>query len=283
MMTVAIVTPFYRAQLTPDEEISLTHLRRHLGSYDKFLVSPQGLRASLPGFGVKRFGDRYFRNAKTYSALLINREFYQAFSDYEYILIYQLDALVFSDQLPAWCREGYDYIGAPWFPCAYTPHITAPKVGNGGFSLRKVESCLRVLEAPALGRTYWVDPDEYWDAFRAAAPLHKRIANLPRKYLKRWYAFNSPKRAISRALKNSDVIIEDEFWSNRAPSIDPSFSVAPVDAALRFSFEAEPRMCFRMTGNVLPFGCHAWDRTDREFWEPYLETGSPVRDPSCAV
>jgi hypothetical protein len=149
-------------------------------------------------------------------------------------------------------RRGLRLHRAPWFPCAYTPHITAPKVGNGGFSLRKVESCLRVLDAPALGRTYWVDPDEYWENFRDGAPVHRRLANLPRKYLKRFYAFNSPRRVISRALDHPTIVIEDEFWSNRAPLLYPPFTVAPVDDGLRFAFEAEPRMCFELTATSCP-------------------------------
>jgi hypothetical protein len=46
--------------------------------------------------------------------------------------------------------------------------------------------------------------------------------------------------------------------------------VAPVEEALGFSFEREPRYCFERNGGRLPFGCHAWNRWDRPFWEPYL-------------
>jgi hypothetical protein len=31
-----------------------------------------------------------------------------------------------------------------------------------------------------------------------------------------------------------------------------------------------PRLCFELNGRKLPFGCHAWQRYDRGFWEPYL-------------
>ena len=30
------------------------------------------------------------------------------------MLIYQLDAFVFQDDLAYWCQQNYDYIGAPW-------------------------------------------------------------------------------------------------------------------------------------------------------------------------
>jgi hypothetical protein len=44
----------------------------------------------------------------------LSEEFYQAFTDFEFMLIYQLDAFVFRDELADWCRSGYEYIGAPW-------------------------------------------------------------------------------------------------------------------------------------------------------------------------
>ena len=63
-------------------------------------------------------------------------EFYAAFADFDYILIYQLDAFVF---------YGYDFIGAP-SPRMYRHDWTRiiSCVGNGGFSLRKVQACREV-------------------------------------------------------------------------------------------------------------------------------------------
>jgi hypothetical protein len=46
--------------------------------------------------------------------------------------------------------------------------------------------------------------------------------------------------------------------------------VASVDEALRFAFEAAPRECFERNGRRMPFGCHAWEKFDRGFWEPFL-------------
>ena len=52
---------------------------------------------------------------------------------------------MFSDDLLQWCEAGWDYIGAPWLPCRDSEWVKEPAVGNGGFTLMKVESCLRVL------------------------------------------------------------------------------------------------------------------------------------------
>ena len=59
--------------------------------------------------------EKYFISKESYSRLLVSKSFYEAFSEYEYILIYQPDCLVFSDQLLEWCKKGNDYIGAPWY------------------------------------------------------------------------------------------------------------------------------------------------------------------------
>jgi hypothetical protein len=50
----------------------------------------------------------------TYSQLLMSKEFYELFIEYDYIIIYQLDCFVFKDSLENWLYTGFDYIGAPW-------------------------------------------------------------------------------------------------------------------------------------------------------------------------
>ena len=94
---VAVVVPMHnRSTLTVDEEISFRHLTRYLASYDKYLVVPESLQVSLPGCGLKRFGSEYFGSAIANTRLLLSEHFYRSFSEYQYILIYHLDALVFS-------------------------------------------------------------------------------------------------------------------------------------------------------------------------------------------
>lgn len=47
---------------------------------------------------------------------MLEADFYRRFGKYKYMLIYQLDAFVFSDKLLDFCEMGYDYIGAPVYP-----------------------------------------------------------------------------------------------------------------------------------------------------------------------
>ena len=157
--TVAIMVPVSnRNLLTSDEQISLRHLRRHLAPYDKFLIAPKGLKLRIEGLRTLEYSRKYFGSMRAHSRLLYLPTFWKTFADYKYILIYHLDALVFADQLLHWCETDFDYIGAPFLPCADTPWVNEPYVGNGGFTLMKVETVLRVLYT-----RYRMQPAKYWE------------------------------------------------------------------------------------------------------------------------
>jgi hypothetical protein len=131
-----------------------------LGQHSIVFVHPESLDVSTINFdgriSSEKFPDHYFKSVFGYNRLMLTASFYERFSHSKFILIYQLDAYVFRDELLYWCSKDYDYIGAPW--------ITTPnkgfkkvlslfdskkkkarseifyKVGNGGFSLRKVNT-----------------------------------------------------------------------------------------------------------------------------------------------
>jgi hypothetical protein len=265
---VAVVVPMHnRSDLTPDEQISFQHLIHYLGAYDKYLVVPEALSISLPGCSVMRFGAEYFGSAVANTRLLLSEAFYAAFAGYQYILIYHLDALVFSDQLQAWCDTGLDYIGPPWIHCADSPWVKEARVGNGGLSLRKIDSFLKVFRS----KVFWMDPEEYWKKLSAEVPAYLRPLYLPRRFVKRLSCFNNAPREMAQwYLRGDGTRNEDHFWSDRAIHYMPEFNVASVEVGLRFAFEVAPRLCYQMNHGQLPFGCHAWPRYDRAFWEPYL-------------
>ena len=277
LKSVAVVVPWYnRKELTPDEEISFRHLIHFLGRYDKYAVVPKSLEVEFPGFGIKRFDDRYFGSTQANTRLMLSPKFYEAFTGYNYILVYHADALVFSDQLLEWCQMDLDYIGAPWLNYQDTPFVRVPRVGNGGLSLRKIESFLRVIYS----KKYSVDPAKYWQGFCASRPKYLQYLNLPRKYLKYLRTFNNARREMARWHLRSSRQNEDYFWSDEAIKYYPEFKIASVETGLRFAFEVAPRFCFESNNHQLPFGCHAWARYDREFWEPYLlkDRGAPQRN-----
>lgn len=263
---VAIVVPIYKVNLTFAEEISLKHLLHFLKKYDLYLVTPESMEVvDYPGFTIIQFNDHFFNNIASYSRLLLSRCFYESFVDYKYILIYQLDCLVFSDNLTEWCEKGFDYFGAPWFRSKIDPSQGFSRVGNGGLSLRKIESFLRVIDS----QRYVEESVSYWTDL-LSTPLGD-INHLPKphRYLKRLQTLHQAHRGV-RWYTSQYTLNEDHFWSDRAKLFYPDFKVPPVDTALSFSFERFPRYCFEQNHRCLPFGCHAWAKWDQRFWEPYL-------------
>jgi hypothetical protein len=263
---VAVAVPLSsRTNFTADEQISLLHLNYHLKNFDRYFIIPENLDIDFSEFKKKRFRSSFFGSVNAHRKLLFSKSFYQAFAGYKYILIYHLDALVFSDQLIKWCENGFDYIGPPWIIHKDAPYSGNPafegKVGNGGFSLRKVESFLSVINSGKL----WKNPLR-----RALSELiHDKSIN---KYsgLAKFFLYWHPK--YNGVLNEMEKYIhnEDHFWANRATHYSPKFKVAPLENAIKFAFECVPRYCYHLNGKQLPFGCHAWNRYDREFWEPFL-------------
>jgi len=148
--SVVIVIPIYKDKLSPTEVIALKQLNKILGKYPRVFVAPQSLVFDFgslgEGIGVERFEDHWFQSVTSYSCLMMQKDFYARFSAYEYMLLYQLDVFVFSDRLKEFCDMGFDYIGAPIGRFAPFWHAIGARVGNGGFSLRRIPSVLSVLD-----------------------------------------------------------------------------------------------------------------------------------------
>ena len=274
---VAIVVPLSnRETFTEAEEISLNHLQAHLSGYDRFFAIPEGLNVAREGIENREYGHEYFGSIEAHRKLLFSKEFYQSFSDYEFLLIYHLDALVFSDELTQWCEAGYDYIAPPWIEHPDAPYHGDTeyegKVGNGGFSLRRIQTFLDVLDSTR----YTMNPIRRMvREFRMnrRAGRSNSLSYLAGLIFKR----NNGLAREQREYRHG----EDHFWgTGRAEHYLPGFKVAPVDVALRFAVECAPSYCFDLLGQKLPFGCHAFERYDRAFWEPYMLL--PPEQPTAA-
>jgi hypothetical protein len=267
---VAVVVPLSsRPTLMPDEQISLLHALHYFRRYDKYLVAPRRPAFEPSVFRTRLFPRKFFGSVAAHARLLTAPSFYEAFVDYKYILLYHLDSLVLSDQLEPWCQTDLDYIGAPWIHCPDSPWVKEERVGNLGFTLMKVQSFLKVLHSTKRS----VDPDQYWQEHYGSKPKHIQYLNLPKKFLKRLPMFNSSRWHMHRWLQGSSAA--DIFWSDEARRYDPGFRIADVPTGLRFAFEVSPRISFERNHRQLPFGCHAWARYDRAFWEPYLLKATP--------
>ena len=176
MKQFCIIIPVYKNELDCVEKISLKRLYDVIGTkgYDIYLVCPPSLDktqydAIYPGMDTECFDAKYFTDTAAYSQLCISYDFYNRFSDYEYILIYQLDCYLFTDDIAEWCSRGYDYIGAPIVStdCGWTTlkkknekTTWQPYVGNGGLSLRKIDTFKEITDPDGEFRRYYKLTDD---------------------------------------------------------------------------------------------------------------------------
>ncbi|MES2653896.1 MAG: DUF5672 family protein [Bacteroidota bacterium] len=171
MKSCVVVFPLYKNP-DPLELLFLENGIRLTKGFKQVLVAPEGLLIDssfglLEQLEVKRFSKHYFEGIRGYNQLLLSRGFYTTFALFDYILIHQADVFLFKDELASWCEKNYDYIGAPWFrpdrlnrgflfnllqtvKLAFKKNKVyanrCNKVGNGGLSLRKVNTALKVLD-----------------------------------------------------------------------------------------------------------------------------------------
>ena len=121
MAKAAVTVPIYRREPEASEKASLAQCVEVLGgSHPLILFAPESLALGpyldiAHEAAVERFGDRFFASVGGYNSLLLSPDFYERFSSFEHILICQLDAWVFRDELDLWCEKKYDYIGAPFY------------------------------------------------------------------------------------------------------------------------------------------------------------------------
>lgn len=250
--TVAIVIPVYKQTYTPSEILSLNAWKKYLSSYDTFIIAPTEIKPPIKTMKSMYFDASYFTSIRKYSQLLLSTDFYEAFRSYKYILVYQLDALVFSDQLSSWCKMGWDYIGAPWtfsLIGRITNATQSSLGGNGGFSLRQVKSCLSVLKKTNREAKHSFSSREKQIIWFGINILLGRTQGKWLECPATQYPFN-----------------EDGFWSFEAKKYIPSFKLADREISGSFAHETDSLKQLKENRSKLPFGVHAWEKYDKTFW-----------------
>lgn len=254
----AIVIPVYRELSDKYEELSFRQCLKILHNYPIFLLTHKNLPLSsyeriAAEYGIRLeqvfFDASFFTGIAGYNRLMKSKQLYKSFDSYKYVLIYQLDAFVFKDELEYWCSLGYDYIGAPWIANGKGELLEKKywKVGNGGLSLRKVSYCLKVLswKWPVLTYSYY-----------------KNIKYLP--YILGW-------ENNMHYFLNSTINEDGIFGGLLTPSYINPHLPSPQEA-FYFAFEKLPSYTYRLCNHQLPFGCHAFCKYEYEsFWKKYIE------------
>ncbi|WP_184544972.1 DUF5672 family protein [Mucilaginibacter sp. FT3.2] len=248
---VAVIIPIYKQKPDANELLSLKQCLTILKNYPIIFIAPDKLNAAAykeacegAPFKLVTFSDFYFDNLAGYNQLMLSPDFYKTFIDYKFILIYQLDAYVFKDELNYWCSQNYDFIGAPHIPHenqenemqflkGYSKFINrvnsifktkhkVSNVGNGGFSLRKTQTCYLLLK-------------------------------ILKGKVKIWGPNN-----------------EDGFFKYWGNLFYPFFKLPTDELAIRFSIEESPALSLKKLNGELPFGCHAFEKYEWATWEPLI-------------
>ena len=238
--TYQIIVPVYKTSLSHNETLVINNLKQLYNSLDITIISPESLElpSLVSEFKVERFHNSYFKDIKGYNRLLMNHEFYCRFSSIQFILIHQLDAFLFRNELDYWCDQNYDYIGAPWLRDdrfliklfrnrrVKKREIIFNKVGNGGLSLRKVST--------------FVD------------------------------FFKKNSRIVKINSENELFGIEDVFWSIIAPK-HVDFKIPDLKTAAKFALDRKPELGMKLNNFDLPFGCHGFEKNKtKRFWKNYI-------------
>lgn len=263
MNNCVIVIPIYKEKPDSSEQASfkqvITILKKHpitiitykeldLTTYKEIAKSNNKL------YNTEYFDKTYFSSINGYNQLCLYKGFYKRFHKYKFILIYQLDAWVFKNELDYWCKKNYDYIGAPWFE-HYSTHEENNNlwaVGNGGFSLRKTSYFIKVLS--------WKFPVK-------KITLKNLIYKFSIYHILHLLGYNN---TINYFIKNYNIN-EDVFFSLFLKNtwLQPKLPT-PTEAA-KFSFEKSPTYLYKLCNNKLPFGCHAFNKYEyNTFWEKYI-------------
>ena len=271
MKKVVIVIPIYKQVPSNNEVLSLKRCALVFPSTPILIIHPIGLDLSKydeifskENICKENFDATFFKNTDTYNRLLLDKRFYHRLKDFENLLIYQPDAYVFENNLEYWTGKKYDYIGAPLIKNINNgvPDFI-PFGGNGGFSLRNIPACIKTLSAFKIMES----PNEcivYFKKFHSGFNLWLRF---PLMLLRMLGYRNNSKYYIRNFDANEDV-----FWSLKAGLIDKNFKVATATEEIPFAFEKQPALLFKMNGNKLPFGCHAWEKHEPEFWKNHIPT-----------
>ena len=152
MEKVVVVIPIYKAMPDESEKRSILRTKKILGDFPTVFVHPSSLdiepyKMLFPEAIFTPLENKHFTGINSYNRLLLSPMFYNLFKKYKYLLVCQTDAYVFENKLNEWCDADFDYVGSPW--TIAPPQVkktvffdlnpwAVGKVGNGGFSLRKV-------------------------------------------------------------------------------------------------------------------------------------------------
>ena len=271
-----VVIPVYKpfSALTHFEISSLLQCFSILHTRIIYIIGPANLdladyiqfaKANNININTEKFRNSYFKNISGYNKLLLSKEFYKRFLFSKFLLIYQLDAWVFSDQLDFWIKQNYDFVGAPLFEGFNGKNnINFIKGCNGGLSLRSVQSSMQLIrKVKVLQALYFLT--YIFGIFRVH--LFNQIIKIF-KLSEKYHIKSSEKLHAAMVARRRN---EDYVWTKFLEEAFIDYKVPDSLTSLKFSFEFNSKYLYSLNNNQLPFGCHAWEKYEPEFWENFIK------------
>lgn len=266
---IAVVVPIYKNSFTEYEKYSFYHNADILSERDTFLLGPKRLEKYLISLSktikngyVTIVDEKYFGSLNANSRLMMNYQLYDIYKSYNYMLICHFDAYIFEDKLDYWISLKLDLIGAPLFKHNKNSIEFLDKGRNGGFSLRNIQTSLKVLKE---SRSYFTRIHIMWKSERI---LHKKIL----KIINHGFIYNYKFPYLRKKL-----IFEDIYWSEIVPSLFPYFKIANFEQSRNFAFEVNPRLLLELNNGILPMGIHAWWKYDKGFCLELIKRSDSIK------
>lgn len=140
-------------------------------------------------------------NQKTYSKLLATESIIYDHIDTEYFLVFQTDSMMFKNNshlLDLFLDKDYDYVGPPWLISDFEPTRRRDFIGNGGFSLRKTKTMLKIIE------TYqWEEDMEFQEDLFFTNKYENIIINKPSYELAKMFCVDEVFSPVTMACHNN--------------------------------------------------------------------------------
>ena len=214
---------------------SIKNLKRDFDVFCITTTKQQSYVENILGIDIHKtiVRDSELASINKYTRFLKNIAFYDLFKEYEYLLVWQEDAVILRELKEFKQLRDASFIGAPISKSSNDYVIEY--VGNGGLSFRNVEDHRSILESKInLKNPTWF--------------TNLSVRNRLTYYVEKISSFSG----ISLINYN-----EDFFWCCLVD--DATYRVPSIDLARHFFWETDLHI-LNLQSCELPFGCHAWEK-----------------------
>ena len=282
-----VFVPIYKTKWNEAEYASVRRCMRILKEYDFVIVYKETLHRDdvakpylnelslVKSWRLLTLSDEFFESTQAYNRLMTSAFFYDLFDQWDYLLVYQHDAWILSGNLESWLEKCYSYVGAPWCPDLGEDPVwtTVPAVGNGGLSLRKIKDMKAIISSvkfrykPILSVLEIVSRASLLSGYGQRSVVNKVF-----DFFKRLFRLSSLLFFYPVGYQNNLAFLvakgvnEDIILGFYAKKIFKWLHIPSPQEAASFSLETNPRQVAATFCEGIPFGCHAWEKYDKDFF-----------------